>query len=90
MILLRIPFYILFTAIFWTLSTQFGMFIYDLNNEFPLFKFFFTILYACFVFVCPIIICCWFEADYRERIIIDIEYLFYVIKKYSAKFFKKG
>lgn len=90
MILLRIPFYLLFVAIFWTLGTYFGMFVGGLIDTFPLFQFFATILYGTFVFVYPVIICGWFEIDYRERIMIDIDYLFYVIKKYSAKFFKKG
>jgi hypothetical protein len=66
MILLRIPFYLLFVAIFWTLGTYFGMFVGGLIDTFPLFQFFATILYGTFVFVCPMIICCWFEVEYRD------------------------
>jgi len=65
------------------------------NSEFihtfvSMFKFFGAIMYGVFVFVVPFIICAWFEVKYRERTMIDIEYLFCMIKKHSTKLFKKG
>lgn len=96
MILLRLPFYILFVVFVWTCGVMFGSIVSEVsinlpNSEFihtfvSMFKFFGAIMYGVFVFVVPFIICCWFEVEYRERIMIDIEYLFGKIKQ----FFKKG
>lgn len=90
MILLRIPFYILFIALFWTIGTYFGMFVGGLIDSFPLFVFFATILYFAFIFACPIVNVAWFESEYGDCIDIDIKCLFGKIKKYITIFIKKG